>query len=162
LRNRLLITAIGILNPPDVREVLKSMHGKDIPLEFAKKEAEAKQKFLEEWQSSRGASSNSYASGLISRFTGKPNEGPRTYLEEKRAKAQQTYLEEQAYYNANRENFDKSVIIYIPDCRLIEEDRKQQMEAMKGTLWGWMSGSGNQPGSKPEDQKGVEGIMPKA
>lgn len=46
-------TAIAIYKPQDVRPILQSYHGKDIPIEYAKKEAEAKQKHIEEWQQSR-------------------------------------------------------------------------------------------------------------
>jgi mitochondrial import inner membrane translocase subunit TIM50 len=44
------LIAIGIYKPQDVRPILQAYQGKDIPLEYAKKEAEAKQKHIEEWQ----------------------------------------------------------------------------------------------------------------
>lgn len=43
-------TAIGIYKPNDVRTVLEKYHGKDIPIEYAKTEAEGKRQFLEEWR----------------------------------------------------------------------------------------------------------------
>lgn len=46
-------TAIAIYKPPDVRPILQAYHGKDVPIEYAKKEAEAKQKHIEEWERSR-------------------------------------------------------------------------------------------------------------
>lgn len=45
--------AIAIYNPPDVRPILQTYAGTDIPIEYAKKEAEAKQKHIEEWERSR-------------------------------------------------------------------------------------------------------------
>lgn len=36
-----------------MRPVLQAYEGKDIPIEFAKKEAEMKQRHLEEWEHSR-------------------------------------------------------------------------------------------------------------
>jgi hypothetical protein len=46
-------SAIAIYKPPDVRPILQAYHGKDIAYEYAKKEAEAKQRHVEEWQNSR-------------------------------------------------------------------------------------------------------------
>ena len=42
--------ALAIYQAPDVRPIITAYAGKDIPLEYAKKEAEAKQKHLEEWE----------------------------------------------------------------------------------------------------------------
>jgi import inner membrane translocase subunit TIM50 len=47
-------TAIGIYKPPDVRAILKAYEGKNIPLEYAKKEAEMKREFIEEWKARGG------------------------------------------------------------------------------------------------------------
>ncbi|KAL5485731.1 TIM50_1 [Sanghuangporus weigelae] len=44
--------AIGIYKPPDVRPILKAYQGKNIPIEYAKKEAEAKGQFIEDWKKS--------------------------------------------------------------------------------------------------------------
>lgn len=46
--------AIAIYKPADVRPILTAYHGKDIPLEYAKKEAEGKQKHIEEWEKKKG------------------------------------------------------------------------------------------------------------
>jgi mitochondrial import inner membrane translocase subunit TIM50 len=46
--------ALGIYKPSDVRPILEAYRGKDIPIEYARKEAEAKQRHLEEWQASGG------------------------------------------------------------------------------------------------------------
>ena len=48
-------SAIGIYKPPDVRPILEAYHGKNIPLEYAKKEAETKQRHIEEWRSGKKA-----------------------------------------------------------------------------------------------------------
>jgi len=45
--------AIGIYKPPDVRPILAAYRDKDIPLEYAKKEAEARQKHIEDWQNTK-------------------------------------------------------------------------------------------------------------
>ena len=41
--------AIAIYKPEDVRPILDAYRDKDIPIEYAKKEAEAKQLHIEEW-----------------------------------------------------------------------------------------------------------------
>lgn len=46
-------TAIGIYKPEDVREIIKSYEGKDIPLEYAKQEALAKLEHIEEHKRKR-------------------------------------------------------------------------------------------------------------
>jgi import inner membrane translocase subunit TIM50 len=48
------LAAIGIYKPPDVRAILKAYEGKNIPVEYAKKEAENKQAFIEEWKARGG------------------------------------------------------------------------------------------------------------
>lgn len=48
------LAAIGIYKPPDVRVVLKAYEGKNIPIEYAKKEAEHKRQFIEEWKARGG------------------------------------------------------------------------------------------------------------
>lgn len=47
-------TAIGIYNPPDVRPMVKAYEGKDIPKEYAKREAESKRQFIENWKAHGG------------------------------------------------------------------------------------------------------------
>lgn len=44
------ILAIAIFNTPDVRPILKAYDGKDIPIEYAKKEEESKRAAIEEWE----------------------------------------------------------------------------------------------------------------
>lgn len=47
--------AIGIYKPQDVRPILGAYQGKDIPSEYAKFEAAAKQKHIEEVEAKRAA-----------------------------------------------------------------------------------------------------------
>ena len=56
--------AIGIYKPQDIRPILTAYHGKDIAIEYGKKEAEQKQKFLDEWRKSGKARSGSSGGGL--------------------------------------------------------------------------------------------------
>lgn len=44
------LLAIGIYKPPDVRPILQAYQGKDIPLEYAKREAEDKLVHVENWK----------------------------------------------------------------------------------------------------------------
>jgi import inner membrane translocase subunit TIM50 len=46
--------AIAIYKPQDVRRVIKAYAGKDIPLEYAKVEAEMKARHIAEWKEKKG------------------------------------------------------------------------------------------------------------
>ena len=56
----MIVLAIAIYKPQDVRPILEAYRGKDIPLEYAKKEAEAKQKHIEEWKSGKGKTAGGF------------------------------------------------------------------------------------------------------
>lgn len=59
------LTAIAIYKPADVRPILTAYHGKNIPLEYGKKEADAKAKYLEEWKQGHKGGSSSAVSRLL-------------------------------------------------------------------------------------------------
>lgn len=48
------LESIGIFAPPDVRPIIKAYEGKNIPIEYAKREAERKQAAIEEWEREHG------------------------------------------------------------------------------------------------------------
>lgn len=52
--------AIAIYKPADVRPILTAYNGKNIPLEYAKRETEGKQKHIENWKQNKGSTSNSF------------------------------------------------------------------------------------------------------
>ncbi|KAJ3822540.1 HAD-like protein [Lentinula raphanica] len=99
------LESIAIYKPADVRPIITTYHDKNIPLEYAKREAEGKQKHIENWRQNKGSSSNSFGGffGVSSRST---QNAPPTYLEQKRKEAQQQYKEEQAYIAKNKEYFE--------------------------------------------------------
>ncbi|KAI0629646.1 NIF-domain-containing protein [Trametes polyzona] len=149
------LESIAIFKTPDVRPVLKAYEGKNIPIEFAKKEAEMKRKHLEEWEHSRKGLSRGGLT-LSSLFGGSEQHVaspvPLTYLEQKRLEAQQHYKEEQDYLAANKENFD----------RMIKEEQEAMAKEMPSTIWGAMqamvapppppSAQGQQSAAKPAGQ----------
>ncbi|KAL5483075.1 TIM50_2 [Sanghuangporus weigelae] len=145
------LESIGIYKPPDVRPILKAYQGKNIPIEYAKKEAEAKGQFIEDWKKSGKATISTGSFTLSNLFGGssQPQYSPEplTYLEQKRKEAQQHYIEEQKYIAANREQFDK----------LLEEDRKAAAEAMSGNLWTVLGGIGGAPPPPPQQGQPQEG-----
>ncbi|KIK60987.1 hypothetical protein GYMLUDRAFT_200285, partial [Collybiopsis luxurians FD-317 M1] len=96
------LESIAIYKPPDVRPILSAYHGKDVPTEYAKLEAEGKRKHIENWMQNKGSRSNSFGSffGVSSRST---QNAPPTYLEQKRKEAQQQYLDEQAQIAKNKD-----------------------------------------------------------
>lgn len=123
------LESIAIYKSPDVRPILQAYAGKDIPIEYAEKEAEAKQKHIEEWKSkARGLSKGGFT---LSNMFGGPSESshspvPLTYLEQKRLEAQRQYKEEQSYIATHKHEFE----------RLLEEDRQAMAREMSGSLWG--------------------------
>ncbi|KAI0363989.1 NIF-domain-containing protein [Pilatotrama ljubarskyi] len=123
------LESIAIFKTPDVRPVLQAYQGKNIPLEFAKKEAEMKQKHLEEWEHSRKGLSRGGLT-LSSLFGGSEqavqSPVPLTYLEQKRLEAQRHYMEEQEYLRQNKENFD----------RMLKEEQEAMAREMPSTIWG--------------------------
>ncbi|KAK8844795.1 hypothetical protein IAR55_006645 [Kwoniella newhampshirensis] len=141
------LESIGIFNPADVRPILKAYEGKDIPIEYAKKEAEAKKRAIEDWERTHPTAVAGAGSGFLSSMFGsvaapgstRPNQ-PMTYLEQKRAQAQKIYQEEQKYWAEHADEFKK----------LIEEDKQRQLAEMKGSLLGYLSG-----GPKPEGSTGA-------
>ncbi|KAF4620794.1 hypothetical protein D9613_001039 [Agrocybe pediades] len=129
------LESIAIYRPDDVRPILKAYAGKDIPLEWGRKEAEMKAKHIAEWQAknkhkiSSGGSGFSFGSLLgLSDLTvpSQPkNQPPPTYLEMKRAEAQHQYMQEMKYVNDNREELE----------RLLEQDQKAMAAQVPGSLW---------------------------
>ncbi|WVQ94093.1 hypothetical protein IAU59_001171 [Kwoniella sp. CBS 9459] len=132
------LESIGIFNPADVRPILQAYQGKNIPVEYAKKEAEAKQKAVEEWERLHPTAVAGAGSGWLSSMFGsvaapgqqRPNQ-PMTYLEQKRAQAQKIYQEEQKYWAEHADEFKQ----------LIEEDKQRQLAEMKGSLLGMLGGA---------------------
>ncbi|KAI0000993.1 HAD-like domain-containing protein [Russula vinacea] len=59
------LESIGIYKPPDVRGILKAYEGKNIPIEYAKKEAENKRQFIEEWKARGGGKVRLITSDII-------------------------------------------------------------------------------------------------
>ncbi|THH32450.1 hypothetical protein EUX98_g1718 [Antrodiella citrinella] len=137
------LESIGIYKPADVRPILETYHEKDLPLEYAKTEALAKQKHIEEHKK-RGAASTFTLSTLFGRSSSPAAASPvpLTYLEQKRLEAQAQYREEQAYIHANKENFE----------RLIKEEQDAMAQAMPSTFWGAASALMGPPPGPPQPQ----------
>jgi import inner membrane translocase subunit TIM50 len=124
------LESIGIYKPEDVRPILSAYSGKDIPLEYAKKEAVAKQKHLEQWQHNKGISAGGFTlSGLFGGSSGLGTSSsspvPPTYLEQKRKDAQLQYKEEQAYLEAHKADFE----------RLMQQDQQAMANETPTNLW---------------------------
>ncbi|KAF9234011.1 HAD-like domain-containing protein [Melanogaster broomeanus] len=141
------LESIGIYKPQDVRPILQAYQGKDIPLEYAKKEAEARDRHTAEWKTkSKGLSTGGFTLSSLFELTITTLQGlhaaiPPTYLEQKRAEAQQHYRDEQNYIASHKAEFE----------RLLEEDRQAAAKEMSGSLWGVLDGmAGKKPGEQQE------------
>ncbi|KAG8925296.1 mitochondrial inner membrane protein required for protein import [Tulasnella sp. 417] len=134
------LESLGILQPQDVRPVLKAYEGKDIPTAYAQVEADHKKRFIEAWEKKHeGKRATSGSVGRVSfgsLFGGPsgaaadPNQPPPTYLDLKRKEAQEYYRREQQWLKENEEELKK----------LIEADKQAQMAEMGGTLLGALAG----------------------
>lgn len=119
------LESIAIYRPPDVRPILQAYQGKNIPIEYAKKEAEGKAKHLEEWKHNKGNRSNS-AGSLFGLSKNRSTENaPPTYLEQKRKEAQMQYKEEQAYIAKNKEMLEN----------LWKQDQELMAASVPKNLW---------------------------
>ncbi|KZP20073.1 HAD-like protein [Athelia psychrophila] len=155
------LESIGIYKPPDVRPIIKAYQGKDIPIEYAKREAEDKQKHVAKW-SGKAKPIDATISSLF--FSSAPvripttaasaSPVPLTYLEQKRKEAQALYLEEQAFITKNKDEFE----------RLIEQDKQAMAAQMPDNLIGMLSVmTGGAPPPPPAQQQpsnaGTEGAQ---
>lgn len=147
---------IAFFNYPDVRPVLESWKGKDIPVEYAKWEAEYKQRHLEKLQAKGGVQSAGGTFSLGSLFTsqrhqtypaGKVDPRTLTLIELKRMQAQHRFVEEQKHLERNKDLFDRMI--------------KEQDDAMKaqipGNLWEMIDTFAGNP---PKPPPGPEGEVP--
>ncbi|KAI9569145.1 HAD-like domain-containing protein [Boletus coccyginus] len=135
------LESIGIYKPPDVRPILQAYRGKNIPIEYGKKEADARERHIAEWKGkSSGLSSGGFTmSSLFGVSTESPHSPiPPTYLEQKRAEAQRQYKEEHAYIANHKAEFDKA----------LEDERQAMAKEMPGSLLGLLD---NLAAKKPED-----------
>ncbi|KAF6752219.1 import inner membrane translocase subunit tim-50 [Ephemerocybe angulata] len=122
------LESIGIYKPADVRPILQAFEGKDVAIEYAKKEAEAKARHVEEWKAkTKGVSTSSISSlfGVSSAPAVPRGQPPPTYLEQKRKEAQHQYQEEQKYLRDNKEQLEK----------LLEQEQQAMAAMVPSNLW---------------------------
>ena len=141
------LESIGIYKPADVRPILQKYEGKDLAVEYAKKEAEAKARQVEEWKAKHKGVTPGFMSSLLGISSssgaaatprGRP---PPTYLEQKRREAQQQYQDEQKYIRDNREQLEK----------LLEADLQAQQAAIPNNLWEAIDQFSGKPKAPPAD-----------
>ncbi|KAF8161565.1 HAD-like domain-containing protein [Crassisporium funariophilum] len=136
------LESIAIYKPADVRPIVQAYQGKDVPLEYAKTEAEAKAKHVEEWKARNKSAKVGASFGSIFGISSAPaqpkNVPPPTYLEQKRKEAQIQYQEEQNYIKRNKDELEK----------LLEQDQQAMAAQVPGNLWEAMD---QFKGKRPED-----------
>ena len=119
----------------DTREVLKSFEGKDIPTEFARREALHREKFMEELEEKRGKRPRRSPGVLGSLLGAKPQtmDGLESLSE--------AFDQGKTYYDLVRERGQKQYEVLEKHLRengeemlreRAEEEKKMQDEAMKG------------------------------
>ncbi|KIK50841.1 hypothetical protein GYMLUDRAFT_266045 [Collybiopsis luxurians FD-317 M1] len=147
--------ALTLVNFPHVRPILSAYHGKDVPTEYAKLEAEGKRKHIENWMQNKGSRSNSFGSffGVSSRST---QNAPPTYLEQKRKEAQQQYLDEQAQIAKNKDYLES----------LLKHEQALMAAQAPSNIWEAIEAVRGNPKAVDEEllerlgKGGVEGVPP--
>ncbi|KAJ7126533.1 HAD-like domain-containing protein [Mycena crocata] len=142
------LESIGIYKPQDVRPILTAYQGKDIPIEYAKKEAEAKAQHVEKWTKDRpqGLATSSFSSMLGLSQTNTPRSKiPPTYLETKRREAQEQYAEEQKYIREHKDYLEG----------LLKTEQEAMAGEVPGTLWEAIGQMTGEPPKKKEEGKEV-------
>ncbi|CAG7849751.1 Mitochondrial import inner membrane translocase subunit TIM50 Flags: Precursor [Serendipita indica DSM 11827] len=112
------LESLVIYQVPDVRNVVKEYHNKDIPKEYAKIEALNKERSIKNWQERQKMGWS------LGRVTGTANQPPRTLLEEQRAAAQRGYKLMQAELARQKPELD----------RLRKAEQEAQMKARSPLL----------------------------
>ncbi|KAF8216325.1 HAD-like protein [Mycena galopus ATCC 62051] len=142
------LESIGIYKPQDVRPILTAYQGKDIPIEYAKKEAEAKALHVEKWTKDRpqGLATSSFSSMLGLSPSTPQRKIPLTYLEQKRLEAQQQYLEEQKYIQQNKDYLEG----------LLKKEQEMMASEIPATLWEAVGQLSGDPKKKPADPTQAE------
>ncbi|KAJ7245159.1 NIF-domain-containing protein [Mycena haematopus] len=137
------LESIGIYKPQDVRPILAAYQGKDIPVEYAKKEAEAKTLHVEKWTKDRpqGLATSSFSSMLGLSPATPRRQIPLTYLEQKRLEAQQQYQEEQKYIAQNKDYLES----------LLQKEQEMMASEIPATLWEAVGQLRGDPKKKSED-----------
>lgn len=146
------LESIAIYRPQDVRPIIEAYHGKNIPIEYAKKEAEAKAKHIEEWKNKKGVRPSSFSSlfGISTTPNGASDTNshiPPTYLEQKRREAQMQYQEEQKYIAEHREELEK----------LLAQEQQAMAGEVPGTLWEAFDHLKGTPKKEKDDKAAVAG-----
>ncbi|KAF7308717.1 Mitochondrial import inner membrane translocase subunit TIM50 [Mycena chlorophos] len=143
------LESIGIYRPQDVRPILSAYSGKDIPLEYAKKEAEAKAAHIEKWTKAhpQGSAVSGFSSFLgLGSSPSTQSKIPLTYLEQKRQEAQQHYAMEVKYIRDNKDYLEG----------LLKKDQEMMAKEVPSTL---LDALGHLTGEPPK-QKPSEGQQP--
>ncbi|KAJ7050490.1 HAD-like domain-containing protein [Mycena amicta] len=140
------LESIGIYKPQDVRPILAAYQGKDIPVEYAKKEAEAKAAYLEKWSSNRpqGAGVSGFSS-MLGIGKSKP-QIPLTYLEQKRREAQEQYAEELKYIREHKDYLEG----------LLQKEQEIMAKEVPATLWDAVGQITGEPKKKPSDPQSTK------
>ena len=122
----------------DTRKVLGSFEGKHIPVEFAQREAVARERFQKEWAEERAKRPRRSGVGLLGSALGiKPNTGfdgmdqgvsrgfdeGKTYLDQVRERGQKNY---EMFAKTIRENEEQWL------HEIAQEEKRARGEAMKG------------------------------
>lgn len=149
---------VGALNLPDVRKALKSFEGKDIPTEFAKREAKLREQ-LNQNMGDKSKKSSRSGGGFLMGALGMKNTGQMVYEDGTVAEgyAQGKTLSDQIRERGVKhyEMVEKEIKEHGESwLKLQEEEMKKQqeemMKSMKSGFTSWIPGRGSE---KPADKE---------
>ncbi|CBX91275.1 hypothetical protein IAQ61_010633 [Plenodomus lingam] len=151
--------------PIDVRQVLKSMQGKDIPVEYARREAKLREQFQRDLAEQKKKSSKS-AGGMFMKSLGLDAQKPGMVLGDQNISQgmSEGKMMIDMYRDFNRQNFehlDKQIRENGDQWlkEMAEEEKKMQdaqLKDMKAGAFGWLGGAAPQTATVPSAASATE------
>ncbi|ORY98768.1 HAD-like domain-containing protein [Syncephalastrum racemosum] len=122
------LEAVGMMNPDDVRPILKNFHGKDIPQQWAQWEKAMNEQHRLQWEQERKSTSKRNLRTLLS---GAPQEEgpPPTQLDAMRKQMREAFAAEHEQMRQQQDEMMKREM----------EEQKAKMKEMKMTVWDLMT-----------------------
>lgn len=120
--------AVGMMNPDDVRPILKNFHGKNIPEQWAQWENAMNEQHRLQWEQERQSTSKRNLRTLLS---GAPQEEgpPPTQLDAMRKQMREAFAAEHEQMRQQQDEMMKREM----------EEQKAKMKEMKMTVWDLMT-----------------------
>ncbi|KAI8384485.1 HAD-like domain-containing protein [Radiomyces spectabilis] len=143
------LEAVALTNPEDVRPVLKSFEGKNIPIEWHKREEEMNERHRQQWYEEQAAKKTKRNLGSLFGSAAAPQvEGPPpTYLEQMRKHVRETFAAEHEQMKQQQDEMMKKEM----------EENMAKLKEMKLTMWDLMTQMSSGQPLLPPPEAGSDG-----